>query len=336
MEILGFAASVFIGFSLGLIGGGGSILSVPILVYLFSIEPVLATGYSLFVVGTSSAVGAFNYMRKGLMDYKTAMVFVVPSFIAVFLTRKFLVPAIPNKILSFGKIDITSDVFFIMLLVVVMLGISLITLNVTFKDNKKHFKVFLLVSSAAVMVFVVRQFIIPVIPHELIVIGNFTLTKNIGIMVFFAIIMMLASISMIRGRRESPGDPESKDLIGHSIFIVILGILVGSVTGLVGAGGGFLIIPALVIIAGLPIKTAIGTSLLIIAVNSLMGFLGDIQNEEIHWVFLLSFTGLSVLGIFLGSWVSKFVDNRNLKKIFGWFILIMGFYIIGHELFMGS
>lgn len=335
MEILGFAASVLIGISLGLIGGGGSILSVPILVYMFGIEPVLATAYSLFVVGLSSSVGAFNYMRKGLLNYKTAMVFVVPSFIAVFLTRKFLLPAIPDKILSFGKVDITTDLFFIMILIVVMLALSLLTLNMTYKGNQKHYKVFLLVTSAAVMVFLVRQFIIPVIPHQLVVIGNFTLTKNIGIMLLFSVVMILASLSMIRGRREEQEVRDSDNFVSSSIAIIFLGILVGSVTGLVGAGGGFLIIPALVIIAGLPIKTAIGTSLLIIAVNSLMGFLGDIQNEDIHWVFLLSFTGLSVAGIFIGSYTSKFVNNKNLKKLFGWFILIMGIYVISRELFIG-
>ncbi len=335
MEFIGFAASVLIGFSLGLIGGGGSILSVPILVYLFGIEPILATAYSLFVVGLSSFVGAFNYMRKGLLNYKTAMVFVVPSFIAVFLTRKFLLPAIPDQIFSIGKMDITYDLFFIALLILVMLGLSLMTLNMAFKGNKKHFKVFLLVSSAALMVFIVRQFIIPIIPHQLVMIGNFTLTKNIGIMLLFAVVMILASVSMIRGRREDVQDPSSGSLLSHSLSIILLGILVGAVTGLVGAGGGFLIIPALVIIAGLPIKTAIGTSLLIIAVNSLSGFLGDIQNEDIHWVFLLEFTGLSIVGIFIGTWVSKFIDNRNLKKIFGWFVLIMGIYIITREIYQG-
>ena len=336
MEILGFAASVLIGFSLGLIGGGGSILSVPILVYLFGIEPVLATAYSLFVVGISSSVGAFNYMRRGLLNYKTAMVFVVPSFIAVFLTRKYLVPAIPDQIFSLGKIDITSDLMFILILVIVMLGLSLLTLNLTYQGNKKHFKVFLLVSSAAIMVFIVRQFIIPAIPHKLIMLGDFTLTKSIGIMLLFAIVMILASVSMIREKGEFKVEKDSQSLLNHSFSIILLGVLVGSVTGLVGAGGGFLIIPALVIIAGLPIKEAIGTSLLIIAVNSLSGFLGDIQNEDIHWVFLLGFTGLSIIGIFAGSYVSKFVNNQNLKRVFGWFILVMGFYIITRELFMRS
>ncbi len=336
METFGYAASVLIGFSLGLIGGGGSILSVPILVYLFGIEPVLATAYSLFVVGLSSSVGAFNYMRKGLLNYKTAMVFVIPSFIAVLITRKYLVPAIPNTIFSLEKIDITSELLFILILIIVLLTLSVLTLNLIYKGKPSRGRAFLLVTSAALMVFFVRRFIIPVIPRDLLEIGEFTLTKNIGIMLLFAIVMMMASISMIRGRKELTSGNNSFGFFSHSIAIILLGILVGSITGLVGAGGGFLIIPALVIIAGLPIKTAIGTSLLIISVNSLMGFLGDIQNEDIHWIFLLEFTGLSVLGIFLGSYVSKFVNGQSLKKIFGWFVLVMGFYILARELVSGS
>ncbi len=336
MEILGYAASVLIGFSLGLIGGGGSILSVPILVYLFGIEPVLATAYSLFVVGISSSVGAFNYMRKGLLNYKTAMVFVVPSFIAVFITRKYLVPAIPNTIFTLGRIEITSELLFILILIIILLILSVLTLNMIYRGKQSHGRAFLLVTSAALMVFFVRQFVIPAIPRDLVEIGNFILTKNIGIMLLFAVVMMLASWSMIRGRKDIEGGNSSSLLFSHSIAIILLGILVGSVTGLVGAGGGFLIIPALVIIAGLPIKTAIGTSLLIISVNSLMGFLGDIQNDDIHWVFLLEFTGLSIIGIFVGTYASKFVNGQSLKKIFGWFILIMGFYIITRELFWGT
>ena len=105
MLITGFIAAIVIGFTLGLIGGGGSILTVPVLVYLLHIDPVLATAYSLFVVGTSSSVGALRYMKKGLMSYKTAVIFAVPAFIAVFLTRRYLVPAIPEKIFSIGAMD---------------------------------------------------------------------------------------------------------------------------------------------------------------------------------------------------------------------------------------
>ncbi len=332
-ELIGYIGSVLAGFSLGLIGGGGSILAVPIFVYLFGIEPVLATGYSLFVVGISSSVGAFNYMRKGLLDYKAAMVFAAPSFIAVYLTRHFLLPVIPNQFFTIGKIDITTDLLFILVLVAVMLSLSLLTLNLNYKSDHMHYRVFLLVTPAAIMVFIVRQFIIPALPHELFTIGEFTLTKNTGTMILFAVIMFLASLSMIRNRQ---GDTEEHGpwKIEGQAGIVFLGLLVGALTGMVGAGGGFLIIPALVLIAGLPIKTAVGTSLLIIAVNSLTGFLGDIHNQLIHWPFLLSFTGLSIIGIFLGTYVSRYFNNRKLKTGFGWFILLMSLYIPIRELFL--
>lgn len=332
-EIIGYIGSVLVGFSLGLIGGGGSILSVPIFVYLFGIDPVLATGYSLFVVGISSSVGAFNYMRKGLLNYKAAMVFAAPSFIAVYLTRHFLLPAIPNQLFTIGRIDITTDLIFILILVAVLLGLSLLTLNLSYKDNRVHFRVFLLVTPAAIMVFIMRQFIIPALPHELIMIGNFSLTKNSGIMLLFSAIMMLASLSMIRRRKQVTNENEPWKFAGHA-GILILGLLVGTITGVVGAGGGFLIIPALVLIAGLPIKTAIGTSLLIIAVNSLTGFLGDIHSQEIPWPFLLGFTGLSIAGIFLGTYTSRYVDNQKLKAGFGWFILLMSIYIPVREILL--
>jgi uncharacterized membrane protein YfcA len=334
MFVAGFIAAVVIGFTLGLIGGGGSILTVPVLVYLLHIDPVLATAYSLFVVGISSSVGAFSYMKKGLLNYKTAIIFAVPSFIAVFLTRKFLVPAIPEQLFSIGKLDITTEVLFILLLIIAMLGVSLISLNKLFRGNKKHIRAFLLVTPAAIMVFLVRQFLIPGIPENLIVIGDFTLTKGVGIMLFFALIMLLSAFSMIKGHKEESSDKEPKGIMYNYPMIVLEGAVIGTITGLVGAGGGFLIIPALVLLAGLPMKMAIGTSLLIIAVKSLAGFLGDLSNQNIDWVFLLSFTGIAIIGIFIGTYTSKFIDSDKLKKAFGWFILAMSGYILLKELFI--
>ncbi|MFD1079882.1 sulfite exporter TauE/SafE family protein, partial [Longispora fulva] len=112
-----------------------------------------------------------------------------------------------------------------------------------------------------------------------------------------------------------------------------LGFGTGLVTGLVGAGGGFIIIPILVLLAGLPMKKAVGTSLFIIALNSLLGFLGDLGHQPIDWPFLLFFTFLAVLGIFLGVYLNKFIDGKKLKKGFGWFVLVMGIYILWKELF---
>ena len=262
MEIIGFALSIIMGFTLGLLGGGGSILTVPILVYVLSIDPVLGTAYSLFVVGSTAVVGGWRKHTEGLVDWKTGIVFAVPSFIAVFLTRYYLVPAIPETIAT---------------------------------------------------------------------IGNFELSKDIGIMVFFGIVMLVASYSMIRGRKETAGDSEKKF---NYPLIIIEGFVVGTITGIVGAGGGFLIVPALVLLAGMPIKKAVGTSLVIIAIKSLIGFIGDIgSGQDIDWVFLLLFTAFSIVGMFLGIYATRFVESGKLKKAFGWFVLIMGVFIIVKEVF---
>ena len=260
--IIGFASAILIGVSLGLIGGGGSILTVPVLVYILGVDPVLATAYSLFVVGSTSLVGAGTYMKKGLVNYKTALVFAIPSFIAVFLTRKFLVPALPDPLFTVGEAIIT---------------------------------------------------------------------KNIGIMVFFALIMLAASFSMIRGKKG--GDAADEEEVKFNFPMIALeGSVVGVITGIVGAGGGFLIIPALVILAKLPMKMAVGTSLLIIAAKSLIGFLGDLSSQTIDWQMLLIFTSLSIVGIFIGSALSKKINEKILKTGFGWFVLVMGIYIITKEL----
>ena len=260
--ITGFAAAILIGISLGLIGGGGSILTVPVLVYILGVNPVLATAYSLFVVGSTSLVGAATYMKKGLVNYKTALVFAVPSFIAVFLTRKFLVPALPDPLFTVGEAIIT---------------------------------------------------------------------KNIGIMVFFALIMLAASYSMITAKKCVNCD-EDDPVVFNFPMIALEGSVVGVITGIVGAGGGFLIIPALVLLAKLPMKMAVGTSLLIIAAKSLIGFLGDLSTQTIDWQLLLIFTGLSIVGIFIGSALSKKINEKVLKTGFGWFVLVMGIYIITKEL----
>jgi len=260
--IIGFSAAIVIGISLGLIGGGGSILTVPVLVYIMGIDPMLATAYSLFVVGSTSLVGAGTYMKKGLVNYKTAIVFAIPSFIAVFLTRKFLVPALPDPLFSIGE--------------------SLVT-------------------------------------------------KNIGIMVFFGLIMLAASYSMIRSKNDGAGD-EKQAIKFNFPMIALEGSVVGLITGIVGAGGGFLIIPALVLLAKLPMKMAVGTSLVIIAAKSLIGFLGDLSTQTIDWPLLIMFTGLSIVGIFIGSALSKKINERVLKTGFGWFVLTMGIFIITKEL----
>ncbi len=263
----GYLAALLIGISLGLIGGGGSILTLPILTYIFHIDAKTGTAYSLFIVGMAALVGGVKMAKQGLVEYRTLVIFAVPALISVYFTRAYIVPRIPEHLFSIGGFEVSGDV---------------------------------------------------------------------GIMLFFAMIMLLASISMIRGRT----DPiENNNEIEYNYpMILIEGIVVGLVTGIVGAGGGFLIIPALVILAKLPMKMAVGTSLLIIAVKSLVGFLGDLGNPQIgqgngiDWVFLGSFTLIALVGIFIGTYLSKFISGEKLKKGFGWFVLFMGIYIIAERI----
>ena len=276
MEILGYIGAVVMGLSLGLIGGGGSILTVPILVYLFQVDAVLATAYSLFIVGLTSLVGSVSHVRLGNVHWRTAIVFGIPSIISVFLTRSYLVPRIPDPIMTFGQDP----------------------------------------SGGAALV----------------------ITKSVGLLLLFALIMVMAAYSMIKPAKKSGTDTLSnaEDVQPQFNYPLILaeGAIVGVVTGLVGAGGGFLIIPALVLLAKLPMKQAVGTSLMIIAAKSLIGFVGDMRgNEVIDWSFLGVFSSIAVVGILLGSWLSKRIPGEKLKPAFGWFVLVMGTYIIIKELF---
>lgn len=261
MNIAGYSASIFIGISLGLIGGGGSILTVPVLVYLFSLDAVLATAYSLFIVGSTSVVGSLSYFKKGLVNIKTAIVFGIPSIAAIFLTREYLLPAIPQ------------DVF---------------------------------------------------------TIGSYTITKNMLLMLLFAILMIAASYSMIRKDGQANDGATQKQQFNY-FQILLQGIFIGVVTGLIGAGGGFLIIPALVNLLKLPMKTAVGTSLVIISINSLMGFLFSLSHTSVQWGFLLSIASIAIIGILIGSYLSTKIKAPKLKTAFGWFVLVMGIYIIVKE-----
>ncbi|MBK7683268.1 MAG: sulfite exporter TauE/SafE family protein [Bacteroidia bacterium] len=263
--LIGYLASALIGISLGLIGGGGSILTVPVLVYLFHQDAVLSTSYSLFIVGTTALVGAIPKFKEGMIDLKTAVIFGIPSLIAVYLTRLLLVPAIPE------------------------------------------------------VVFTVSGFIV---------------TKSIFMLLLFAVLMVIAAYSMIRSNgKEKVIVPKSERTYNYPI-IILEGLFVGTLTGMVGAGGGFLIIPALVLLSGLPMKEAVGTSLLIIAVKSLIGFTGDFGHYDLNWGLLLSVTTIAVIGIFVGNALSKKFDGGKLKKGFGWFVLITGVYIIIKEVWL--
>ena len=329
MEILGYIFALLIGISLGLVGGGGSILTVPVMVYLFGIEPILATAYSLFIVGTSSLVGTFEYIKKGLLDYKTAILFAVPSFISVFVTRKFFLPLLPENVnASFESSEVKIIIISIVIFTITLLTTYFILRSSLKMAGKGYFKVFLLLFPAIMMVFMMRQFFVPSLPDNLFTLGSVSISKNTGIMILFSIVMLIASISMVRKKKETVSAPKQRSKIYRGTLITLEGVVVGSVTGLIGAGGGFLIIPALVVLAKLPMKMAVGTSLLIISVKSLIGFLGDLSYQTMDWTFLLSFSGLSIVGIFLGARLSDKIPGDRLKTGFGWFILVMATFIL--------
>ncbi len=330
LPLFGYFCALLIGASLGLIGGGGSILTIPVLVYLFGIDPVQATAYSLFVVGVSSLVGAVSYMRKGLLSYKTAAVFAIPSFVAVYATRAWFMPRVPEVLFSLGRYDFTADIAFALTLVLGMLLAALLLLRKQARENPGVLRIVMLMVPAVVMVFLVRQFLIPALPEHLIESGGWSLSRSQAIMVLFTLVMVGASLSMIR-RRKEPIDADVSH--GSSYTLITLeGMVVGTVTGIVGAGGGFLIIPALVLLGKLPMRLAVGTSLLIITVKSLVGFTGDLSHRTMDWPFLLQFSFLAILGIFAGTKLSNHIPAEKLKQGFGWFVLVMAGVIVLREL----
>ena len=259
MELIGYVSLIGVGLLLGMIGGGGSILSVPILVYLFSIDVVMASAYSLFVVGATSMVGAILKKKERLIDIPSGLRLGIPSLIATFCTRKWLVCLIPDLIIQ---------------------------------------------------------------------IGSFQLTKRALILVVFASLIIIASVLMIRKKQ-----PAIETLrISNSIVIVFSGLFIGLLSGLVGVGGGFLILPALVLLVGLRFDVAVGTALLVITFNSLLGFVGDILNHPVNWQFLASITSLAIAGIFIGNIFTSMISPDQLKKSFGWVTFSMGIWILIKEL----
>ncbi|MEE6187697.1 hypothetical protein PIECOFPK_00214 [Mycovorax composti] len=255
---MGYLLALFIGLSLGLIGGGGSILTVPILVYLFDIPPVLATSYSLFIVGVTSFVGSITHWATNKLDMRMVLIFGLASVMTVFCIRHYIIPNLPQEISISG----------------LSIPVSFIT------------------------------------------------------MMLFALLMIVSSFSMIRTHEHEQTSQHNTSVLK----ILGYGVGVGLVTGLLGAGGGFLLIPALVLLLRLPVKRAVGTSLLIITINSLIGFADDVTHHNMDWKLLLKITGVSIAGILIGIALGKRMDGSVLKKGFGWFVLLMGIYIIVHEI----
>ena len=261
MLLLGFVGALLMGLVLGLIGGGGSILTVPIMVYFLDVNPILATAYSLFIVGITAFVGAVRNFQNQLVDFKTGIIFAIPAFIGVYIARAYFIEMIPDEIIILSAV----------------------------------------------------------------------LQKGTAIMIFFSLIMLLASYFMIR---ENNNEIKSSTINYSKLILSIEGLVVGILTGIVGAGGGFLIIPALVLFAKLPMKKAVATSLMIIAIKSLFGFIGDLGNVNLifDWPLLILFTILAVIGIYFGIYLTKFIEGKSLKKGFGWFVLVMAFVILFKEI----
>ena len=259
MIFIAYFLALLVGVVLGLLGGGGSILTVPILVYVLDLTPVTATAYSLFIVGVSALVGAQRFFKRGDINFKVSIYFAIPSLIGVYFCRTWIVPNLPDTILFFDF---------------------------------------------------------------------FSIQKNTFILVFFGVIMLLASLSMLFSWKLS-----AKNRVNNFLLIALDGIIVGIITGFVGAGGGFLIIPALLFLTNVSMKEAVGTSLLIIAIKSILGFTAELSNT-IDWDLLLLFTAFSILGIFIGSHYSKLINGSLLKKSFGIFVLFMAVAILIKELFL--
>lgn len=268
MEILGYASFLVIGLILGLIGGGGSLLCVPVLKYMMGMEAGLATTYSLFIVGMTALVGAGSYVKKGEVSVEAILNFAIASSITAFCMRKFIMPSMPNQ-------------FYL---------------------------------------------------------AEYEIQKHTLIMVVFALLILSASYSMIITRKPNrvkdvKWNEFTKTPLGIP-FVIVLGVLIGIITGFVGAGGGFIIVPVLMIFMRLNFKKAIGTSLCVVALNSIIGFVGNIGHQSLDWKFLIIISLICGLGILLGSLLSNKISSKKLKPAFGWFILCVGVFILIKELLL--
>lgn len=262
MYSIGLLLAIVVGVTLGMIGSGGSILTVPILVYIMGINPALATTYSLLIVGATSMIGGVKGIQDKTVDFSKVIYFGLPSMATVFIVRSYILPLVPEDI---------------------------------------HF-------------------------------AGYTFHQDSLLMVLFAVIMILSAIPMIKGRKEVEIAGARQE---HLFYVIAQGILVGVVTGVVGAGGGFLIIPVLINSFGLTLKRAVSTSLLLITINSTIGLLGDTHRFVLFdWQMLIAYSILSIIGLFIGFKISSRIDNAILKRGFGIGILLVSMGILLHELFI--
>jgi uncharacterized membrane protein YfcA len=259
--MIGYLLALLIGVVLGLLGGGGAILMVPVMVYVMGIEPVIASANSLFVVGLSSLAGAIPYYRSRQIEWSVLWLYGLCSLLAVFLTRWLLVPALPDPLLN---------------------------------------------------------------------VGGWHLQKSSGLMLLFALVMLQSARSMLKSVNANPNTANATYPGPWLIALVATGE--GLLSGLVGAGGGFIIIPALVLLARVEMKKAVGTSLVIIGIKSLIGFLGDALQVEWDWRLLALLSLFTATGTLIGYLFSSKVNASSLKKAFGWLVLAMGVFVLLKEL----
>lgn len=239
--------AVAVGLSLGLLGGGGSILTVPLLTYVAGMDPQQAIASSLFVVGATSVISTFTHARAGNVQWRTGLIFGAASMVGAFLGG-----------LAGGRIP------------------------------------------------------------------------GVILMLLFAAMMIATAVAMLRGRRNQNGARQKKHLpLGK---ILVEGLAVGAVTGLVGAGGGFLVVPALALLGGLRMSVAVGTSLLVISLKSFAGLAGYLTTVSIPWPLVLGVTGTAIIGALIGARLTRLVPEQALRKGFGVFVLVMGVFVLSQEL----
>jgi uncharacterized membrane protein YfcA len=263
-ELETFIASLGIGLSLGFMGAGGSILTIPVFVYVLKKDPLSSGVYSMFVVGMSSMAGTVQSIFNKLVDFKVAITFGLPSVAGVLVARKLIFPLIPEQLFS---------------------------------------------------------------------IGTFCVSKSMLFMLCLSFMMCFSALRMLKPGVSNDDKREVLEMPATALLL-LRGFIVGNITGLLGIGGGFLIVPALYFLAKLPVKTAIGTALVIITINSLFGFLTSYGSMDLDWFLLVKFSLGAIIGIVIGTRLSQKIPGAYLKKIFGWFVLSISFYIAYKEFFL--
>jgi len=245
MLVLAVMLALLVGLSLGLLGGGGSILTVPILRYVLGMDAHRAVALSLLVIGTTSLAALLPHARRGRVRWRTALVFGAAGMLGAFLAGR------------------------------------------------------------------VAHFIPAVV-----------------LLVLFGLMMLVTAVAMLRGRGgvapSTPRELPALEVLGE-------GLVVGAVTGLVGAGGGFLVVPALVLLGGLPIDVAVGTSLVVIAMKSFAGFVGFVGHTPVDWTLALSISAAAVVGSVAGGALADRISPARLRSGFGWFVVVMALFILGQE-----